>query len=68
MLKIEVIKFEAMDVITASTAATVEEPKCICPTREDLIDAPSNNDYYYCDQNNHPGCKAEEHHCPKYIA
>ena len=31
MLKIEVIKFEAQDVITASTAAP-EEAKCICPT------------------------------------
>lgn len=35
MLKIEVIKFEAQDVITASTAAPTEAPveqKCICPT------------------------------------
>ena len=31
MLKIEVIKFEAQDVITASTSAPVEG-KCICPT------------------------------------
>ena len=36
MLKIEVIKFEAMDVITASTAAPVER-KCICPTDDSAV-------------------------------
>ena len=36
MLKIEVIKFEAQDVITASTAAPVEQ-KCICPTDDSAV-------------------------------
>ena len=72
MLKIEVIKFEAMDVITASVAtpevdAPVEK-KCTCPTAEDLYNAPTYDDYYYCDKNGHPGCEAEEHHCPEFIA
>ena len=43
MLKIEVIKFEAQDVITASTAAPVES-KCICPT--DGSHQCSNNVHY----------------------
>ena len=40
MLKIEVIKFEAQDVITASTAAPTEAPveqKCICPTDDSAV-------------------------------
>lgn len=67
MLKIEVIKFEAQDVITTSNAAPVEK-KCTCPTAEDLYNAPTYDDYYYCDKNGHPGCEAEEHHCPKFVA
>ena len=31
MLKIEVIKFEAMDVITASTPKVEDTVECICP-------------------------------------
>ena len=43
MLKIEVIKFEAQDVITTSDAAPVEQ-KCICPT--DGSHTCSNNVHY----------------------
>ena len=43
MLKIEVIKFEAQDVITTSDAAPVEQ-KCICPT--DGSHKCSNNVHY----------------------
>jgi hypothetical protein len=38
MLKIEVIRFEAEDVITASVEApVVPEQKCICPTDDSAI-------------------------------
>ena len=74
MLKIEVIKFEAMDVITASVAApevdTEEKPAevvCTC----DPNPAPG-NDYYACFDNNHPNCPLEsngwgDHNCPQRV-
>jgi len=59
MLKIEVIKFEAQDVITASTAAPTEAPteapveqKCICPT----------DGYAKCSSGSHYGPNGEP--CP----
>ena len=69
MLKIEVIKFEAQDVITASVAVVytpAEEQKpaeCTCNPNPE-----PGNDYYACSENGHPGCEAEEHHCPAFIA
>ena len=69
MLKIEVIKFEAMDVITASVAApdvdAPEEAKCTC----------SANDEHYHFANDeagtlfydHEDCTYEgDHNCRKY--
>ena len=43
MLKIEIMKFQAQDVITTSDAAPVEQ-KCICPT--DGSHKCSNNVHY----------------------
>ena len=64
MLKIEVIKFEAMDVITASTAAP-EEAKCTC--------SPNDRHYHFKDYSNdslyydHGDCTYEgDHNCVKY--
>ena len=74
MLKIEVIRFEAEDVITASVETPVEKPaeptKCICPT----------DDSATCSSSSHYGpngevCPGEPytypngktiytHHCP----
>ena len=48
MLKIEVIKFEAMDVITPSTA------ECICPKNADHYDEATKTW-------NHGNCQAERH-------
>ena len=64
MLKIEVIKFEAMDVITASVAAPeVDAPaeetpaECICPKNADHYDEMTKTW-------NHGDCQAERHpHC-----
>ena len=60
MLKIQVIKFEAMDVITASNAGPVEDAKpaeCICPKNADHFDE-------LTETWNHGNCKAESHpHC-----
>ena len=53
MLKIEVIKFEAQDVITASTAAP-EEVECICPKNADHYDEMT-------ETWNHGNCQAERH-------
>jgi hypothetical protein len=54
MLKIEVIKFEAQDVITASVAAPAE---CICPKNADHFDEMTQTW-------NHGDCQAERHpHC-----
>ena len=54
MLKIEVIKFEAMDVITASNP---KAPECICPKNADHFDEMTQTW-------NHGDCQAERHpHC-----
>ncbi len=68
MLKIEVIKFEAMDVITASTAAPVEQ-KCICPTDDSATC--SSGSHYGPNGEPCPGDYQEDypvrtHHCPVY--
>ena len=65
-VSVEVVKFEAQDVITASVAA----PVCTCPTADEMQkEAYENNtDYYQCEKTGHPGCEADEHHCPKFIA
>ena len=64
MLKIEVIKFEAMDVITASTAAP-EEAKCTCSANDEHYHF-ANDDVgtlYY----DHEDCTYEgDHNCRKY--
>lgn len=69
MLKIEVIKFEAMDVITASVAApdvdAPEEAKCTCSAndRHYYFKDWSNDSLYY----DHGDCTYEgEHNCVKY--
>ena len=54
MLKIEVIKFEAQDVITASTAAPVE---CICAGNEDMNRHQETGDHSPCPATEHPNCK-----------
>ena len=67
-LNVEVVKFEAQDVITASVAAPV---RCTCPTEDEMyikVQENQNIDFYYCDKQGHPGCEAEDHHCPEYIA
>ena len=65
MLKIEVIRFEAEDVITASVEAPVfpeQKPvECTCPT-EYLYD--ENQHRYQC---GHKECAATEHECPKVV-
>ena len=64
---VEVVKFEAQDVITASVAAPV---KCTCPTIDEMLELQRENpniNYYYCEENKHPDCKAETHHCPSNI-
>lgn len=75
MLKIEVIKFEAMDVITASVATpevdAEEKPAevvCTCNPNPE-----PGNDYYACSQNGHFDCPVTsgadaDHNCPDYIA
>ena len=48
MLKIEVIKFEAQDIITASTAT----PRCICGDycdNEDHNGCPAPDDQHHCE-------------------
>lgn len=67
MLKIEVIKFEAQDVITTSVAASVEV-KCTCNPNPE-----PGNDYYACSRNGHFDCPVTssadaDHNCPDYIA
>ena len=64
MLKIEVIKFEAQDVITASVAAPVEQ-KCTCSAND--------THYHFADDEvgtlyyDHGDCTYEgEHNCRKY--
>ena len=64
MLKIEVIKFEAMDVITASTAAP-EEAKCTCSANDEHYHFANDEvgTLYY----DHEGCTYEgEHNCREY--
>ena len=69
MLKIEVIRFEAEDVITASVEQKPVEQKpveqkpveCTCPT-EELYD--ENQHRYQC---GHKECAATEHKCPVII-
>ena len=68
MLKIEVIKFEAQDVITASTAAPTEAPeeaKCTCSANDEhyhFANDEVGNLYY-----DHEGCTYEgEHNCREY--
>jgi hypothetical protein len=63
MLKIEVIKFEAQDIITSSVAAPdapvedVEPAECICPKNADHFDE-------LTETWNHGDCQAESHpHC-----
>ena len=51
MLNIEIIKFEAQDIITTSAAAPVEQ-KCICPT----------DDTAHCSSTEHFGPNGEV--CP----
>ena len=69
MLKIEVIKFEAQDVITTSVAAPVEA-KCICP-HENNPDGSSNMDAATeCWHGGHPGCNYQgdkPHNC-EYVS
>jgi len=64
MLKIEVIKFEAQDIITASTPAP-DEAKCTC--------SPNDRHYHFKDYSNdslyydHGDCTYEgNHNCVKY--
>ena len=59
MLKIEVIKFEAMDVITASIAAPEEDKpvECICPKNADHYDERTKTwDHGNCQAERHPNC------------
>ena len=54
MLKIEVIKFEAQDVITASVDAPAE---CICPKNADHFDEMTQTwDHGDCQAESHPNC------------
>ena len=55
MLKIELIRFEAQDVITAS--GVVEAPKCTCG------DAPDSSTHFNCEATKHTGqyCKYFNH-------
>lgn len=61
MLNIEIIKFEAQDVITASTAAPA---KCTCP---DANNGQQREAAYECRMSGHPGCEfegsSEAHNC-----
>ena len=68
MLKIEVIKFEAQDIITTSNAAS-EEPKCSCPD-DRKADGSYNEAAGRCQAAGHPGCEypAEKGHNCEYIA
>ena len=68
MLKIEVIKFEAMDVITASDAAPVEAV-CSCPDDRNA-DGSYNEAAGRCEAAGHPGCNypAEKGHNCEFIA
>ena len=62
MLKIEVIKFEAQDVITASTAAPAQ---CTCSANDEHYHFANDEvgTLYY----DHEGCTYEgEHNCRKY--
>ena len=62
MLKIEVIKFEAQDVITASTAAPAE---CICDSHDIHYTFDDNQMPVY----DHGDCQYEgTHNCSHYIA
>ena len=58
MLKIEVIKFEAMDVITASTPEVGDTVECICGEGDgnwhwQNVEVPDHGD---CTANEHPNC------------
>ena len=64
MLKIEVIKFEAQDVITASNAGPVEAV-CSCPDDRNA-DGSRNEAADRCNAAGHPGCNYqgdEPHNC-----
>lgn len=76
MLKIEVIKFEAQDIITTSGNPVIEdtpvapkEDKCTCPD-DRKEDGSYNEAAGRCEAAGHPGCNypAEKGHNCEYIA
>lgn len=64
MLKIEVIKFEAQDVITASTAAPEEKPaECICTDGHDVENCMYRGIHDKCIAGGYEG----HHNCEDYV-
>ena len=71
MLKIEVIKFEAQDVITTSIAAPTEAPKCTCDSEEYHRYYNQETKEHYWDHGNCPmtgKIDNNEHNCRNFVA